>query len=215
MSRFLAPIHQWLFNKIQIMESIEKAIIESRVAVELQSDLIAELEKSVGPYLTDAPLADQIDHDNIHQWLQGKITVAETRQAQLINRLRESYPDIMVDIIKIYEQFGDLKGQEVQGQKPQDAETLFQLLNNYLLEGMPCDRVNEVTFKTANKLAWHTERCVHKAHWVEGGTDIEEYYTLRAAFTKRFIKAANPDYDYDFKYVDGVQYHSISKEEEK
>ncbi len=25
MSQFLAPIHQWLFNKIKIMESIEKS----------------------------------------------------------------------------------------------------------------------------------------------------------------------------------------------
>ncbi len=29
MSQFLAPIHQWLFNKIKIMESIEKAIIQT------------------------------------------------------------------------------------------------------------------------------------------------------------------------------------------
>lgn len=213
MSQFLAPIHQWLFDKIRIMESIEKAIIQTEYSGEEQSAVMADLSEKAGNYLADAPLADLIDPGNIHGWLQDTISVVETRQSFLIRKLLSEDTEALDRIKKVYGNFGEQKGKEISSEKPEDADSLFQVLNNYLLEGMPCDRVNVVTEKELDKLAWRTERCVHAGNWEKGGTDVEVYYELRASFTKEFIKAANPAFDYNFQLTDGVQQHIILKGE--
>lgn len=215
MSKFLAPIHQWLFNKIQLMESIERAIINKEIPENMQNGFVTNLEKKIGSYLTEKPLEEQINQDNIHGWLQGRITIAETRQAYLINKIKEDNPEIIESVKKIYKDFGSKTGMEIRSQDPQDAETIFQALNNYTLEGMPCDRVNEVTNKTTDKLEWKTTRCVHEAHWTNGGTNVKVYYELREAFAKGFVETANTNFKYDFNLIDNIQYHSISKKEEK
>ncbi len=51
MSQFLAPIHQWLFNKIKIMESIEKAIIQTEFESDMQVTVMNELAEKAGQYL--------------------------------------------------------------------------------------------------------------------------------------------------------------------
>lgn len=211
MSQFLAPIHQWLFNKIRIMESIEKAIIQTEYNSEDQLTVMADLSEKAGNYLKEAPLADLIDPGNIHGWLQESITVVETRQSFLIKKLLAGDANALERVKKVYGNFGKQKGIEVSIEKPEDADSLFQVLNNYLLEGMPCDRVNVVTEKEQDKLVWRTERCVHAGNWAKGGTDVNLYYQLRAAFTKEFIKAANTAFDYNFELTDGVQQHIIFK----
>jgi len=209
MSQFLAPIHQWLFKKIKIMESIEKAIIQTEFNEQEQTAVMSELAERTGEYLNNVPLADLIDHDNIHMWLQNKITMVESRQSFLIKDLLAKDSDVLTNVRKVYSNFGKQLGAEAASEKPQDADKLFQLLNNYILEGMPCDRVNVVTDKSESNLDWRTERCVHADNWVKGGTDVEVYYQLRASFTEEFIKAANSAFEYNFKLVDSVQHHTI------
>lgn len=214
MSKFLAPIHHWLFNKIIIMESIEKAIIQAEYKENEIPAVMAELSEKAGPYLEGAPLEELIDHDNIHQWLQDKISIVETRQSMLVKMLFDYDESSKDRIYNIYSSFGLQKGKEAFEENPRDAEKLYQLLGNYILEGMPCDRVSAITHKSANKLAWKTERCVHRSNWEKGGLNPEVYYAFRTAFTKVFIKAANPAFEYGFKFADGVQYHTISLKEE-
>ena len=100
-----------------------------------------------------------------------------------------TYPASSNDRIRaIYSDFGLRKGQEASEQKPQDAEKLYQLLGNYILEGMPCDRVSAIKHKDENKIAWETERCVHRSHWEKGGLEPQVYYAFGTAFTKEFLR---------------------------
>lgn len=212
MSRFLGPIHHWLYNKINLLEDIEKGIIEALVDESEQMAVKADLTGAFGPYLNHAPLDALIDQDNIHGWLQGKIQVAERRQSQLISRLAGAKGDAVYDEISaVYARFGKEHGQAVPEAQASTPEEIFKNLDNFLLEGMPCDRVNAVTENTPEKLAWEKDRCVHAESWNAGGTAVDHYYGFREAFSKAFVEGANPDFTYKFELKNGRQYHMIVK----
>jgi len=212
MSRFLGPIHHWLYNKINLLEDIEKAILRN-VANEAQaSALEKDLVNTYGPYLNHAPLESLIDQDNIHGWLQNKIKIAELRQSKLIERIISSAGEDAYDqVAEIYADFGKKHGSEAMGEGAQTPEQIFKNLDNFLLEGMPCDRVNAVTSNTPDQLEWQKDRCVHAPFWNEGGTDVTHYYAFRQAFSKAFVEAANPEFTYNFELKNGLQYHMITR----
>jgi len=212
MSRFLGPIHYWLYNKINVLEDIEKNILVNLVDAKDQPLLKNELVASFGPYLDNAPLDSLIDQDNIHGWLQGKIKIAEQRQSKLIAGLKEKAGDeIYAKVAEIYSEFGTKHGGAIEAADAETPEMIFRSLDNFLLEGMPCDRVNAVTENTPDTLAWQKDRCVHASFWNEGGTDVSNYYNFRKAFSIAFVEAANSVYSYEFELKNDLQYHKIFK----
>jgi len=212
MSRFLGPIHHWLYNKINLLEDIEQGILTNVVGASEQESLKSELIETYGPYLNHAPLETLIDQDNIHGWLQNKIKIAEQRQSKMIQHLvAKDGESVYEKISDIYASFGRKNGSVISGEQSDSPELIFKSLDNFLLEGMPCDRVNAVTENTADKLQWQKDRCVHAPFWNEGGTDVTRYYAFREAFSKAFVEAANSNYTYNFELKNGLQYHMISK----
>ena len=81
MSKFLGPIHFWVYNKIQIQQEIVTEIIalNGDSAAQLQ----AELDQRYGISET-RPLEAVIDEGNIHGWLQINVTRAEYKLADSI-----------------------------------------------------------------------------------------------------------------------------------
>ncbi len=191
---------------------MKKQLFKLNLKSDMQTTVMNELAEKAGQYLPDAPLGELIDHGNIHQWLQDKITIVETRQSFLVKKLINNDNDAFDNIRKVYYNFGSQMGEQASETNPLDAESLFQVLNNYILEGMPCDRVNAITSKSVDLLEWQTERCVHRSNWENGGSAVETYYGFRASFTEAFIKAANAAFEYEFKFIDGIQYHTIRKQ---
>ncbi|WP_430884560.1 hypothetical protein [Fusibacter sp. JL216-2] len=212
MSRFLGPIHHWLYSKINLLEDIEKGILTKVADPAVQASLEKELVDTYGPYLNHAPLESLIDQDNIHGWLQNKIKIAELRQSRLIEKIVSSAgEDTYKQVAGVYADFGKKHGGAISTDEAQSPEQIFKALDNFLLEGMPCDRVNAVTSNTPDKLEWQKDRCVHEPFWNEGGTNVSHYYDFREAFSKAFVEAANPKFTYTFELKNGLQYHMISK----
>ncbi|NDL68423.1 hypothetical protein [Anaerotalea alkaliphila] len=207
MSLFLAPIHTWLFNKILLLEKIEKEI-----AGRFQDPDIAAtregLHRTLGGYIPDQPLETMIDTGNIHGWLQSKITLAETRQAALVKQILGKHREAEKEISAIYKEAGRKSGQE-RGSL-EDATEIFQALSDYLLEGMPCDRVNAVVFKSEEEIEWKTANCVHRQNWEGSGVDVAFYYGFRAAFIDGFVEGASRNFSYTYSN-EGAQVHRIQK----
>lgn len=212
MSRFLGPIHHWLFNKIVMFEEIEKNIIDNAVSElgiskEELLDSIKEFPQAIG----DQSLESIIDTNNIHGWLQNKISIAETRQAKLITFIVNKYPEKGRELIlNIYKMAGESWGQEASGKyEINDAPTLYKIINNYVLDGMPCDNVNNIVDNESDLLTWRVARCLHKDYWLKAGGDIDFMYDLREALLTGFIKTANPKYQYSFDKSNGTLDHKI------
>lgn len=211
MSAFLGPIHYWLYNKIQLMESIEKGII-AKIDTDEAKALSVEAQDAVAAFLPEAPLDQLIDTGNIHGWLQDKITKAETRQALFIKKLVEANGEAVYKAVdEVYASFGKISAKDAGIENSNDLSDIFNKLNNYLLEGMPCDRVNQVVENDENTFAWLTAQCVHTGNWSAAEVPVERYYEFRASFIGGFVNGVNESLKYEYTN-DGQQKHVISKE---
>lgn len=206
MSKFLGPIHHWLFNKIKLYEKLESDIIES-IEKKLDSSLSEItnlLQGKFGYPLKDKPLEELIDTNNIHGWLQSKISTAETRQAALITYIVNKYDEKGINIIKeCYKNQALKSGKDARSKyDTSSAETIYKALNNYILDGMPCDNVNNATINEDNILEWKVTNCLHKNYWQSVNGSLNILYELRKIWISSFVKSSNPDFTYSFKSKD-------------
>lgn len=212
MSKFLSPIHFWLFNKIKLSENLEKEIYtnlynEYEDKVKL---LFSESIDLFGDFTEDKPLDEIIDTSNIHGWLQDKISKSETRTAYIITKATKQFGADALNLIKAcYITQGKQCGIECRvSNVNKNALELFKSLNNYILDGMPCDNAHSLTTKTEDLTEWSTNPLLHEAYWTKVGGDISLFYELRTLWIIKFISEANINFNYVNK--DNV-FHKIMK----
>ena len=214
MSLFLGKIHYWLFNKILWFEKLENEIINlaKEEGFEVEK-LNGEIQNKYGEKLPNKPLEELIDTSNIHGWLQNQIHCAERRMAAWTKLLIEADENNYGKLEKVYKDQGIVAANEVksEGNLPSTPEELFNCMNDYILDGMPCDRVNEVVLKEENKFGWKQRICVHKDIWQEVGCDVDNFYNLRNAWIKSFVHELNNNYEYSIEESGMRLIRNISK----
>ena len=155
MSLFLGKIHYWLFNKILWFEKLEEEIIKLAKSENLDIEkLRLEIEGKYGTKLPNKPLEELIDTSNIHGWLQGQIHSAERRMAAWTKILIEADKDNYNKLKEVYSAQGIVAAKEIksEGKVPSTPEEIFNCMNDYILDGMPCDRVNEIVISEENSI---------------------------------------------------------------
>ena len=211
MSLFLGKIHYWLFNKILWFEKLEDIIIDlaKEEGFDIES-LRKDIEGKYGKKLPDKPLEELIDTSNIHGWLQNQIHSAERRMAAWTKLLIEADKDNYAKLEKVYSKQAVVAAKEIKdkGQLPQTSEEIFNCMNDYILDGMPCDRVNEIVKKGDDKIEWVQRVCVHKDIWEEVGCKVDYFYDLRNKWIESFVNELNNNYGY---YIDNNGVRSIKR----
>ena len=198
MSLFLGKIHYWLFNKIVWFENLEGEIIKLAKEDGINTDeLTKELSLKYGEKLPNLPLEEMIDTSNIHGWLQDKIHSAEYRLASITVRLLEK-DNGMENLEELYKRQGLLAAKEAldNSKSVKDPFDIFNAINDYVLDGMPCDRVNEIISNEENKLVWKRRLCVHKDIWDAVGGDVNVFYQLRDLWITTFVSTVNNNFEY-------------------
>lgn len=201
MSAFLGPIHFWLFNKIKIHESLEREIEKAftdKYGSDV-SDIVAANIAEYGERLVSDQLDELIDESNIHGWLQRSIAVVETRQAALLARLFDKYGCEAVSLAKdVFKangsQFGIKASEDMVVTSPEDV---YKSINNYVLDGMPCDAAANVIHSDSDKLVAKQEKCLHIDYWNKAGVDTDLMYELRTEWIKSFVSSLSSDFEYD------------------
>jgi len=206
MSLFLAPVHTWLFNKILLFEEIEQDIVDQFPLI-LTNDYLTTIYDTFGYPLGDKPMETLIDTGNIHGWLQTSINRAEKRQAAIIKFLNEQDNEASDTVKAVYYKKGKEKAAKQEAVLG-DANQIYIKLNDYLLEGMPCDRVNAVIEQDEKQVIWLTSTCVHYDNWSSVGMDVVYYYDLRAAFIKGFVEGSEKSFKYHYE-KEPEQKHTI------
>ena len=206
MSLFLGKIHYWLFNKVLWFEGLEGEIIKlaKDKGIDVEK-LEAEINSKYGVKTPNKNLEDMIDTSNIHGWLQGKIHSAEGRMAAWTKVILENNQDYILDMRKVYENQGVNAANEAKESLENiNAETIFNSMNDYILDGMPCDRVNEVIDSSEESIMWKRRVCVHKNIWENEGILVDVFYELREHWINAFVNSMNNDYEY-VKLEDNIQ----------
>lgn len=215
MSRFLAPIHTWLFNKIKITEELEQRIIKAygdKYGEEIRK-VVIDANKRYGKPLEDRPIEELIDSGNIHGWLHDRIAKAETRQADIIGyfilKYGEEAEKIGFDVFN--EQAVSLAKQATASFDNETAIKIYDALNNYILEGMPCDNANNITIREDDMLTWKNTKCLHRGYWEIAGAPVDTMYALRFTWIKTFIETFNTNFVHIVKQDDKTFIHEIIK----
>ena len=206
MSLFLGKIHYCLFNKVLWFEGLEGEIIKlaKDKGIDVEK-LEAEINSKYGVKTPNKNLEDMIDTSNIHGWLQGKIHSAEGRMAAWTKVILENNQDYILDMRKVYENQGVNAANEAKESLENiNAETIFNSMNDYILDGMPCDRVNEVIDSSEESIMWKRRVCVHKNIWENEGILVDVFYELREHWINAFVNTMNNDYEY-VKLEDNIQ----------
>lgn len=198
MSLYLGKIHYWLFNKIVWFEGLEEEIINlaKNEVLDIES-LSKEINNKYGEKLPNLPLEQMIDTSNIHGWLQEKIHSAEKRLATWTVKLleKENTKD-KLETLYVNQGIKAAKEAKEEGKSLENAIDIFNAVNDYILDGMPCDRVNEVLSQEENKVLWKRRICVHKDIWDSIGGDVAYFYTLRDLWIKAFVNEVNKEFNY-------------------
>lgn len=213
MSRFLGPIHHWLFNKIKLHEELEKNILgslENKYGMEITQTHDYFTDK-YGDLIEDKPLEELIDTNNIHGWLQNRINIAEGRFADFVTTVLNKFQGETFSIIeKEFESQGAICGKDSKEKYPvSNAPEIYKALNNYILDGMPCDNVNNVVMAEENELQWKVANCLHKKYWTSINGDLDIFYNLRSLWIEKFVENANDSFKYEFKLNNNVLEHRI------
>lgn len=202
MSLFLGKIHYWLFNKILWFEGLEKEVINLAKSEKLDIEALSkEINQKYGEMLPNKPLEEMIDTSNIHGWLQERIQSAEGRMSAWIFKIIDNNKDALNKIESVYINQGIKAGNEVKEEfgKLGSAEDIYNKINDYILDGMPCDRVNELITSDDNMVKWKRTICVHKDIWEKEDIDVSIFYNLRSLWIKSFVNTINSQ----FKYTEG------------
>ncbi|MEF9992215.1 MAG: hypothetical protein RRZ84_06955 [Romboutsia sp.] len=198
MSRFLAPIHTWLFNKINLAQDLEIKIVKlhgdkfKEEAINIEKEAIS----LYGDYIPNKPIEELIDVDNIHGWLQDKIKVVESRSSYVITKYFDLYKEgskILTESAYINQAKECASEGENKIDSPQDVYTS---LNNYILCGMPCDRVNSIINQNEEHISYKQNKNIHEANYKLGNANLEYMYQLREIWIKTFIENLNQKYKY-------------------
>lgn len=199
MSLYLGKIHYWLFNKILWFEKLENEIInlgkEEGLNVE---SLTNEINKKYGEPTPNIPLEEMIDTSNIHGWLQEKIHSAEGRMAAWTTAILNNNKEAASKMEEIYTTQGVIAAKEVKdkGIELTTAVDIFNSVNDYILDGMPCDRVNEIIKSEEDTVEWQRRLCVHKDIWNKEQGDVDYFYKLRSLWIKSFVNEVNSNFEY-------------------
>lgn len=187
MSAFLGPIHYWVYNKIQLQEEIVEEILKlsEKSFPELGNELNDRYD-----VIVKGDLEEIIDKGNIHGWLQYYVTQVENRLAYSVVFLQKHEPDLLDKIRAVFYQ----KGKEKSGVF-ETAGEVFKVMNDSLLDGMPCDHANRVLEESDDRVAWQRNVCVHGQYWQEAGGEAATYYLLREEFIKGMLEGTAFEYE--------------------
>lgn len=184
MSMTLGPIHHWLYGKISNQEELTKFLAEEARKQGMSLD--------VSCYTRNLPsLEEIIDPKNIHGSLQAAIDDAEKRYADLVQNLLKMHVD-PADLVNCAQEFG--KKHPVTVDTP---EEVFRAFEDFFLDGMPCDHVNQVSDSSLASLTWEITADVHSAYW-QGNAGM--YQTLRLAVMNGMLEAG----DFQVRMLDGA-----------
>jgi hypothetical protein len=198
MSKFLGPIHNWLYNKIEFQQEIIDEVCE--LGNEYGLKLKEESDNRYGVF-ENKPLEEVIDQSNIHGWLQEQVSQEEYKYAYCVNELLKNNPAAKDSLLERMKTKGiDLA--IILKEYLLNAQGIYKAVNDYLLDGMPCDHANQVISQSEAEVVWAREVCVHTPYWESVGADIGTYYELRDAFLNGLVR----ELGYSYERIDDKTY---------
>ncbi len=188
MSAFLGPIHHWLFNKIVHMEGRAFAIA-SMLSDNGQKEAVDQKIADYGQKLEGADLAQLVGDNSIHQFLYGLISKVEVFEAGIVETASDF--DKVLQTVEAHGKASAEQALSQSGEAVDDAEALYKYVNDYVLEGMPCDPGAEVQPIDNKRFAYNHTACNHIPNWEYTACSPSKMCAVHNAWLKGFVSGLN------------------------
>ncbi|KIR02591.1 hypothetical protein P261_01406 [Lachnospiraceae bacterium TWA4] len=192
MSAFLGPIHTWLYSKILFQNELVEKIISFANENNWMNDSI-RLNRYGN--LEEGALEDIVDPNNIHGWLQERVSLVENKLAYIVTALLEDHPKRLDELKTLSYNLGASHGMT----EFSNAEDAYEYIDSLLLNGMPCDRVNRVIDITNDSLKWEQTQDIHGKYWEMVHGDVKNFYEIRKSIISGILSKSG----FDFVEKDG------------
>ncbi len=201
MSAFLGPIHYWMYEKIKNAMNRRAAIFSAfyeKYGNEVES-ICGKTRKEMEGEDFETPLDLLIGDSPIHGWLANKIMEVETGEARMVKTLIDKYNDKELAEDAAY-WHGRGKGIEAKEKhNPEDnVEELYNTINNYFLDGMPCDHAAELETNNGCLKTKHID-CLHHSYWKDAGVSSELMCSINRKWIDGFCESLNPKFKHTGK----------------
>lgn len=200
MSESLGFIHHWLYKKIRLV--LEREVMIIRASNDRFDQFGDELEATLNalygtPLGSEVRLEDVIDHNNIHGWLQKQVTTVEIREATLIKDLIDCYGEEAIElIVDAFKNHGFQCGMQAKNndlinfeakERKIDAPGIYQLMQNYMLNGMPCDKNDSILKNDPQNYIWLGNHRSQRLVWTKTGVSTTLMTKLYRYWIEEFI----------------------------
>lgn len=202
MSLFLGKVHYLLFNKILWFQDLEDEIVEFAKNENLNVKEISDrVNVSYGNKITNRNLEEIIDTENIHQWLQNRINASEGRLACWIKEILINCNNSFEKLELIFKGKGINDGKIILSTKDiKNAKDIYIAMNDFILDGMPCDKVNSILILEDDLIQWKRAFCSHENIWSKENIDVDVFYNFRKLWVESFVNEVNNNYEYFENY---------------
>ena len=218
MSAFLGHIHFWLYKKIRLV--IEREDLIYKEAQKSLGDLAYELHFVAvdlygKPIPADRNLEMIIDHSNIHGWLQNQIEIATVREANFIKDLLDcGGEDAETAILTAFVTQGAACGKVAADELNKGEHTpqeIYQIMQNYYLNGMPCDGGDQVVSESPDEFTWVGDHRLQTGYWRTAGVDPKFMALAYQTWFEAFVKAVDPNFELVTTEENGTRLYTIKK----
>ena len=192
MSKVLGPIHYWLYGKIEFQNGLVERLSDLIIQKRYDDGILSEMEQKYG-VPEKGSLEDRIDQSDIHGWLQAEIATVENRLAFLVTSMAAVPPECMSDIMNIAYEYG--RSKKLSGEN--SAEDVYRYLDDLLLNGMPCDKVNALVSQNQRAVVWKQTADIHARYWEALQGDVRYYYDVR----ERLVAGILEDSGFSYKQL--------------
>lgn len=217
MSAVLGHIHHWLYKKIQLINKRELLIKEE--AKQRLDDLADELHATAidlygKPIPADRQLDRIIDHSNIHGWLQKQLDTSSVREASFIKDLTDIGGDDGVDaVLEGFIKQGVMCGEEAkQTLAEQTAPAIYKVMQDYYVNGMPCDPSDTFTTQEETCVSWYGTHQNQIENWKKAGVNPIIMAAAYQAWFNAFVSTVAPGYTFTVDLDGDIPVYSIHKQ---
>ena len=134
----------------------------------------------------------------------------KTTESRFSKLLGDSINELGYDTVQaIFTETGRMDGSLAKSNH-QSIEDIYRKLNDFILDGMPCDTVNNIMENTPDLFRWKTPDKLHKPYWDANQLDVAVYYQLKKEYINAFIRAFDENLSYDYTETEGMMIHTIT-----
>lgn len=182
MSARLGPIHNWLYNQIQIIDKRNSYLLSGNY------DLVEKFDFS----LEGVDISEALNGQHIHPGLESLIINVQSLEVKILEELIKNE-----DFESLEEKYY-LHGKKIAseyGQRAEDLSGIVKILKDLFLERMPCDRLTTIE-SSEEKVEIIRNSKLHTEFWNDSEISIETMHKFYSAWIRGVLAFVNPNVEY-------------------